>query len=65
MKRVLSLILFSPLIAPAQKTDEGFIISGKVNGLPDNSVVYFAGNDESQASIATICHSLSNQPRVD
>jgi len=53
MKRVLSLILFSPLIALAQKTDEGFVISGKVNDLPDNSVVYFAGNNENDTIAKT------------
>lgn len=54
MKRVLSLILFFPLIALAQKTNEGFVISGKVKGLPDNSIVYFAGNNENDTIAKTI-----------
>src|SRR5438309_4066305 len=53
MKRVLLLLLF-PLVAVAQKSDEGFIISGKVNGLPDNVLVYFASNNESDTVAKTI-----------
>src|SRR6266542_213940 len=54
MKRVLFLSLFSPLLIIAQSsvntqnigTEEGFVITGKITGLPENSVVYFAGNNE-------------------
>ena len=54
MKRVLLLLLFFPLITLAQKnSDEGFVISGKVNGLPENSLVYFAGNNENDTVAKT------------
>lgn len=54
MKRVLLVLLFSPLITLAQKnSDEGFVISGKVNGLPENSLVYFAGNNENDTVAKT------------
>ncbi len=53
MKRVLLLVFF-PLTTLAQKSNEGFVISGKVNGLPDNSIVYFAGNNETDTIAKTI-----------
>ncbi len=54
MKRALFLSLFFPLLINAQSsvntqnigTEEGFVITGKITGLPENSVVYFAGNNE-------------------
>src|SRR5215216_1430040 len=52
MKRVLFLLLFFPLFTNAQLSinqndaTEGFVITGKITGLPENSTVYFAGNNE-------------------
>jgi peroxiredoxin len=65
MKRVLFLSLFSPLLINAQSsvntqnigTEEGLVITGKITGLPENSVVYFAGNNEND----TIAKSIVKQ----
>jgi len=55
MKRVLLLLILFPLFVSAQtNSGEGFVISGKVNGLPDNSVVYVAGNNENDTLAKTI-----------
>lgn len=54
MKCVASLFLFLPLLLNAQtNSDKGFIISGKINRLPDNSVVYLAGNNENDTIVKT------------
>lgn len=53
MKCVALLLLFLPFLLNAQtNSDEGFIIYGKINALPDNSVVYLAGTNEND-TIAT------------
>jgi peroxiredoxin len=49
MKPIFSLLLFCPLFVSAQKNvgaEEGFVITGKIPDLPENSIVYFAGNNE-------------------
>lgn len=47
MKLHLPALLFLPFIVSAQQNhSDGFTISGTVKGLPDNSLVYLAGNDQ-------------------
>lgn len=46
MKSVAVLLLFFPLAMFAQNTAAGFIINGNIKGLPDNSIVYLAGDTE-------------------
>ncbi len=45
MKRILFLFIFSPCFLLAQN-ENGFVITGKIAGLPENSLVYLAGNNE-------------------
>src|SRR6266498_2139341 len=75
MKRVLFLSLFSPLLIIAQSsvntqnigTEEGLVITGKITGLPENSVVYFAGNNENDtiAKAAVKQDSFELKARLD
>jgi len=54
MKRVLFVILFFPLVVTAQNVnDNGFIITGNIKDLPENSTVYFAGNNENDTIAKT------------
>jgi peroxiredoxin len=55
MKCVALLFLLLPLLLNAQtNSDNGFTISGNIKGLPDNSVVYLAGNNENDTIVKTI-----------
>jgi peroxiredoxin len=54
MKSVLFIILFFPLLGTSQNVnDDGFIIVGKIKDLPENSVVYFAGDNENDTIAKT------------
>ena len=54
MKKLLLCVLLLPFITAAQNGNaEGFIITGKINGLPENEVVYLAGNDENDTIAKT------------
>src|SRR6476661_6540891 len=54
MKRVLFSILFFPLLVTAQNVnDNSFIITGNIKDLPENSIVYFAGNNENDTIAKT------------
>lgn len=46
MKCVLLFFALFPLSLIAQNNTDGFVITGKIKGLPENSVVYLAGNGE-------------------
>ncbi|CAN5617997.1 TlpA disulfide reductase family protein [soil metagenome] len=46
MKCVLLIFALFPVCLVAQNNRDGFIINGKINGLPENSIVYLAGNGE-------------------
>src|SRR5689334_22279418 len=58
MKFVLILLGLIPFTVIAQKDNTGgFTINGKVNGLPENSVVYLAGSSEKDTiAKATVQH---------
>src|SRR5581483_10340854 len=49
---LLGLLIF-PLILNAQKSDQGFVITGTIKGLADNSLVYF-GNNENDTIAKTV-----------
>jgi len=56
MKYILVSILFFPLLVIAQKniSNEGFVITGNIKGLPENSLVYFAGDNENDTVAKTM-----------
>jgi len=53
MKWVLMLFVLFPFGLVAQNNNEGFIINGNVKGLPENSIVYLAGNGENDTIAKT------------
>ncbi|HEY6975715.1 MAG TPA: TlpA disulfide reductase family protein [Chitinophagaceae bacterium] len=54
MNRVLFFMLFFPLVVTAQNVnDTGFIITGNIKNLSENSIVYFAGNNENDTIAKT------------
>lgn len=54
MRCVLLGLFIFPLILNAQNSDQGFVITGTVKGLADNSLVYFAGNNENDTIAKTV-----------
>lgn len=57
MKKLLILILCVSSTSLFAQSDEGFVVKGNINGLPDNSLVYIAGNSEND----TIAKATVNQ----